>query len=104
MSIEENNAVAGRWLAEFRGRDFPDLSFRATAELIAEGDYVLGQLKGGGTRARDPFGDVPADLPPGTGEALQFTSMAVLNVENGMITAEVGLSAARRHLGLIISA
>jgi hypothetical protein len=61
MSIEENKAVAGQWLAEFRGRDFPDLSFRATAELIAEGDY-------------------------------------------GMITAEVGLSATRRHLDLITSA
>src|SRR4051812_43706488 len=33
-----------------RFRDaFPDLGFGATAELIADGDYVVGQWKGGGT-------------------------------------------------------
>jgi hypothetical protein len=144
MSIEENKAVAGRWLAEFWGKDFnpaiidelaapgirfaysldaplcgreelralaenlrasfPDLSFRATAELIAEGDYVLGQLKGRGIQARDAVGGLPAGSLPGTGEAPQFTSTAVLKVENGMITAEIGLPAALRHLDLIIRA
>ena len=28
---------------------FPDLNFWGTAELIAEGDYVVGQWQGGGT-------------------------------------------------------
>jgi predicted ester cyclase len=27
---------------------FPDLAFGAAAELIAEGDYVVGQWQGGG--------------------------------------------------------
>lgn len=34
---------------------FPNLAFGATAELIAEGDYVVGQWQGGGTQVRtDP--------------------------------------------------
>ena len=35
-------------MADFRGA-FPYLAFRATADLIAEGDYVVGQWEGGGT-------------------------------------------------------
>jgi hypothetical protein len=33
---------------EFRAA-FPDLNFWGTADLIAEGDYVIGQWEGGGT-------------------------------------------------------
>jgi predicted ester cyclase len=38
---------------------FPDLAFGATAELIAEGDYVVGQWQGGGTHTGDAFDDMP---------------------------------------------
>src|SRR6266487_3742904 len=36
------------FMTDFR-RAFPDLNFWGTADLIAEGDYVVGQWEGGGT-------------------------------------------------------
>lgn len=36
------------FMTDFRAA-FPDLSFWGTADLIAEGDYVVGQWEGGGT-------------------------------------------------------
>jgi predicted ester cyclase len=38
---------------------FPDLAFGGTADLIAEGDYVVGQWIGGGTHTGDPMTDLP---------------------------------------------
>src|SRR5947208_3604900 len=53
-------AFAGKFRAAF-----PDLNFWGTADLIAEGDYVVGQWEGGGTHTGDAFGDltVRAGLP-----------------------------------------
>src|SRR5579875_3188167 len=36
---------------------FPDLNFWGTADLIAEGDYVVGQWEGGGTHTGPAFDD-----------------------------------------------
>ena len=47
----------------FRGA-FPDLGFEGTADLIAEGDYVVGQLKGGGTHTGEAFDDIPVGSLP----------------------------------------
>jgi predicted ester cyclase len=84
---------------------FPDLGFAGTAERIAEGDYVVGQWKGGGTHTGDAFDDLPVgSLPPNTGKTMEFTGITVLKVENGMITEEVGLDDgvnALKQLGLI---
>ncbi len=84
---------------------FPDLAFGATADLIAEGDYVVGQWEGGGTQTGDAFDDVPVgSLPAGTGKGMQFTGVTVLRVENGLITEEIGLDdgvTALKMLGLI---
>src|SRR6516165_3041643 len=115
MSIEENKAVVGRWFAEFWGKDFnpavidepasPDLNFWGTADLIAEGDYVVGQWEGGGTHTGEAFDDMPiGSLPASTGKAMRFTGTTVLKVENGLITEEIGLDdgvTALRQLGLI---
>jgi SnoaL-like polyketide cyclase len=38
---------------------FPDLVFGAAADLIAEGDYVVGQWNGGGTNTGPAFDDLP---------------------------------------------
>ena len=35
-------------MTDFRAA-FPDLNFWGTADLIAEGDYVVGRWEGGGT-------------------------------------------------------
>jgi predicted ester cyclase len=84
---------------------FPDLGFGATADLIAEGDYVVGQWEGGGTQTGDAFDDIPVgSLPAGTGKRMQFTGVTVLRVENGLITEEIGLDdgvTALKMLGLI---
>jgi predicted ester cyclase len=77
--------------AKFRAA-FPDLGFEGTAELIGEGDYVVGQWIGGGTQTGDAFGDMPmGGLPAGTGKTMRFTGVTVLKVENGLITEEIGL-------------
>jgi predicted ester cyclase len=84
---------------------FPDLGFEGTADLIAEGDYVVGQWKGGGTQTGDAFDDIPVgSLPAGTGKRMEFTGTTVLKVEHGLITEEIGLDdgvTALKQLGLI---
>jgi predicted ester cyclase len=67
-------------------------AFWGTADLIAEGDYVVGQWKGGGTHTGDAFDDMPVGaLPARTGKVMRFTGTTVLKVENGLITEEIGL-------------
>jgi predicted ester cyclase len=71
---------------------FPDLSFSGTADLIAEGDYVVGQWEGGGSQTGDAFDDMPiGSLPPNSGKTMRFTGITILKVENGLITEELGL-------------
>lgn len=84
---------------------FPDLNFWGTADLIAEGEYVVGQWEGGGTHTGDAFDDMPVGaLPASTGKTMRFTGITVLRVENGLITEELGLDdgvTVLRQLGLI---
>jgi predicted ester cyclase len=55
---------------------FPDLAFGATAELIAEGDYVVGQWQGGGSHTGDAFDDMPiGSLPASSGKTMRFTHL-----------------------------
>jgi predicted ester cyclase len=93
---------------EFAGKfraAFPDLAFGATAELIAEGEYVVGQWVGGGTQTGDAFDDMPiGSLPAGSGKTMRFTGTTVLKVQNGLITEEIGLDdgiTVLKQLGLI---
>jgi predicted ester cyclase len=84
---------------------FPDLGFGATADLIAEGDYVVGQWKGGGTHTGPAFDDLPVgSLPAGSGKTMQFTGTTVIKVVDGKIAEEIGLDdgvAVLKQLGLI---
>jgi predicted ester cyclase len=84
---------------------FPDLSFWGTADLIAEGDYVVGRWEGGGTHTGAAFDDlVVGSLPANTGKVMRFTGTTVLKVEKGLITEELGLDdglTALHQLGLI---
>lgn len=84
---------------------FPDLNFWGTADLIAEGDYVVGRWEGGGTHTGPAFSDFLAgSLPAASGRKMHFTGTTVLRVENGKITEEVGLDdgvTALTQLGLI---
>jgi predicted ester cyclase len=87
---------------------FPDLNFWGTADLIAEGDYVVGQWEGGGTHAGPAFKDFLAGaLPPATGRTMRFTGTTVLKVIDGRIAEEVGLDdgvTALTQLGLLKAA
>jgi predicted ester cyclase len=87
---------------------FPDLAFSGTADLIAEGDYVVGQWIGGGTQTGDAFDDMPMGaLPAETGKTMRFTGTTILKVENGLITEEIGLDDGVKvltQLGLIVAA
>jgi SnoaL-like polyketide cyclase len=59
---------AVRTFAEKFRAAFPDLNFWGTADLIAEGDYVVGQWEGGGTLERlDVMNHevAPTVIPPG---------------------------------------
>jgi len=84
---------------------FPDLAFGGTADLIAEGDYVVGQWIGGGTHSGGAFEDIPIGaLPANTGKTMRFTGISILKVENGLITEELGLDdgvTVLQQLGLI---
>lgn len=84
---------------------FPDLNFEGAADLIAEGDYVVGRWKGGGTHTGPAFSDfLVGSLPAATGRKMQFTGTTVLRLENGKIAEEIGLDdgvTALTQLGLI---
>ena len=84
---------------------FPDLNFWGAADLIAEGDYVVGRWEGGGTHTGPAFGDFLAGtLPAATGRRMHFTGTTVLRVENGRIKEEIGLDdgvTALQQLGLM---
>jgi predicted ester cyclase len=84
---------------------FPDLSFAGAADLIAEGDYVVGRWIGGGTHTGPAFSDFLAgSLPAASGRKMRFTGTTVIKVENGTIAEEVGLDdgvTALTQLGLL---
>jgi predicted ester cyclase len=84
---------------------FPNLSFAGAADLIAEGDYVVGRWVGGGTHTGPAFSDfLVGSLPAASGRKMRFTGTTVIRVENGRIAEEVGLDdgvTALMQLGLI---
>jgi len=95
------------FITDFRNA-FPDLNFWGTAELIAEGDYVVGRWEGGGTHTGPAFDDFLAgSLPANTGRRMRFTGTTVLKVKDGKIVEELGLDdgvAALTQLGLLKAA
>lgn len=95
------------FMTDFRAA-FPDLGFRGTADLIAEGDYVVGQWEGGGTHTGPAFSDfLLGGLPAATGRTMRFTGTTVLKVVDGKIVEEIGLDdglTAMMQLGLIKTA
>src|SRR5438105_8246853 len=92
------------FMTDFRAA-FPDLNFWGTADLIAEGDYVVGRWEGGGTHTGPAFTDfLMGSLPAETGRTMRFTGTTVLRIENGKIAEEIGLDdgvTALQQLGLI---
>jgi predicted ester cyclase len=76
---------------------FPDLNFWGAADLIAEGDYVVGRWEGGGTHSGPAFTDfLIGSLPAATGRSMRFTGTTVLRIKDGKIAEEIG-----QQLGLM---
>ena len=79
------------FMTDFR-RAFPDLNFWGAADLIAEGDYVVGRWEGGGTHTGPAFSDfLMGSLPAATGRFMHFNGTTVLKLKDGKISEEVGL-------------
>jgi predicted ester cyclase len=95
------------FITEFRAA-FPDLNFWGVADLIAEGDYVVGRWEGGGTHKGPAFSNLPLGLlPAGSGKTMRFTGTSVLRIEDGMIAEELGQEDAvtvLKQLGLVSAA
>jgi predicted ester cyclase len=95
------------FMADFRAA-FPDLGFAGVADLIAEGEYVVGRWEGGGTHTGPAFDDfLVGSLPAASGRKMRFTGTTVLRVVNGRISEEVGLDdgvTALQQLGLLRAA
>jgi predicted ester cyclase len=92
------------FITDFRAA-FPDLNFWGTADLIAEGDYVVGRWEGGGTHTGPAFSDfLMGSLPAASGHKMRFTGTTVLKVIDGKIVEEVGLDdglTAMTQLGIV---
>ena len=95
------------FMTDFR-KAFPDLNFWGAADLIAEGDYVVGRWEGGGTHTGPAFSDfLVGSLPAATGRKMHFSGTTVLKLKDGKIVEEIGLDdgvTALRQLGLIVKA
>jgi predicted ester cyclase len=96
-----------RFMTDFRAA-FPDLEFGGTADLIAEGDYVVGRWEGGGTHTGPAFDDfLVGALPASSGRKMHFTGVTVLRVKDGKVAEEIGLDdgvTALQQLGLLRAA
>ena len=92
------------FMTDFR-KAFPDLNFWGTADLIAEGDLVVGRWAGGGTHSGPAFDDfLVGGLPANTGRKMSFTGTTVLQLKDGKIIEEIGLDdgvTALTQLGLL---
>jgi predicted ester cyclase len=95
------------FMTDFRAA-FPDLNFWGTADLIAEGDTVVGRWEGGGTHTGPAFNDfLIGSLSAATGRKMRFTGTTVLKVIDGRIAEEIGLDdgvTALTQLGLLKAA
>ena len=95
------------FMTDFR-KAFPDLNFWGVADLIAEGDCVVGRWAGGGTHTGPAFTDfLMGSLPADTGRKMEFTGTTVLKLKDGKIIEEIGLDdgvTALEQLGLIRAA
>jgi predicted ester cyclase len=92
------------FMKDFRAA-FPDLGFSGTADLIAEGEFVVGQWLGGGTHTGPAFDDfLLGGLPASTGKKMWFSGTTVLRLVDGKIIEELGLDdglTAMTQLGIV---
>jgi predicted ester cyclase len=87
---------------------FPDINSGGAADLIAEGEYVVGRWEGGGTHTGPAFSDfLVGSLRAASGRKMRFAGTTVLGVVNGKIAEEIGLDegvTALQQLGILKAA
>jgi alpha-beta hydrolase superfamily lysophospholipase/predicted ester cyclase len=87
---------------------FPDMSFDVVGDLIAEGEYVVGRWKGGGTHTGPAFSKLPLGaLQAASGKRISFSGTTIYRVVNGKVTEEIGQEQALnvlQQLGVVASA
>ena len=76
---------------------FPDLEFWGAADLIAEGDYVVGRWEGGGTHTGPAFGDFLVGGLPAKARRLATARLANRDVDvvvgtHALLSADVGFA------------
>ena len=84
-------ADVSTFMSKFR-EAFPDVHVEPAANLVAEGDYVIGRWAGSGTHTGPPYCDfLVGCLPAASGEKMRFEGTTVFRVENGRIAEQIGL-------------
>jgi predicted ester cyclase len=87
---------------------FPDMSFDVVGDLIAEGEYVVGRWKGGGTHTGPAFSKLPlGTLQAASGKRISFSGTTIYRVVNGKVKEEIGQEQALsvlQQLGVVASA
>ena len=79
------------FMTKFR-QAFPDLRVTPAADLVAEGDYVVGRWIGSGTHTGPAYCDfLVGCLPAASGQQMRFMGTTVLRIENGKIAEQIGL-------------
>jgi predicted ester cyclase len=77
-----------RFLVGLR-QTFHDFEFHRTADLVAESDYVVGHLQGGGTHVGAAFADfLLGYLPANSRRKVHLAGTTVLRITNGKIAEE----------------
>jgi len=71
---------------------FPDVRVWPAAELVAEGDYVVGRWVGSGTHTGPAYCDfLVGVLPAASGQRMRLSGTTVLRVQNDKIAEQIGL-------------
>jgi predicted ester cyclase len=79
------------FMTKFR-QAFPDVRVTPAADLVAEGDYVVGRWVGSGTHTGPAYCDfLVGCLPAASGQQMRFMGTTVLRIENGKIAEQIGL-------------
>jgi len=79
------------FMTEFR-EAFPDLSVTGAANLVCEGDYVVGRWEGWGTHTGPAYCDfLVGCLPAASGQKMRFSGTTVLHISDGKIAEQIGL-------------
>lgn len=79
------------FMSKFR-EAFPDVHVAPAADLVADGDYVIGRWIGTGTHTGPEYCDfLVGCLPAGSGEKMRITGTTIFRVADGKIAEQIGL-------------